>query len=74
VAKGINSFLATFNINAEDGTVHKRIVEVVYVSNDRSIKEFELFVAEQSQPWAAIPWNDDRILEIKAAYNFHDVP
>ena len=59
---------------AEDGTVHRRVSEVVYVSNDSSLKDFETFVGEQSQPWAAVPWNDDRILEIKKAYNFNDVP
>ncbi len=48
VAKGLNSYLQMANKVAEDGTVHRRVSEVVYVSNDSSLKDFETFVGEQS--------------------------
>ena len=62
------------NKTSDDGSISKRVVDVVYVSNDKSLKEFEDFVSDQSQPWAAIPLNDDRIVDLKNFYQFTSVP
>ena len=51
-------------------------IEAFYISNDRTQAEYSEFMkaCNDETSWCALPWNDDRIFEIKKAYNFDSLP
>ena len=73
VAAAINTFIDSVH-HLDDPFPPK--VEVLYLSNDRSEQEFESFIRKMNdkKPWCSLPWNDDKIQEIKEKFGLDSLP
>ena len=73
VADLITQALVELNPENEDA---QQNLEVFYISNDRTKEEYSEFMksCNEEVSWCALPWNDERIYEIKKAYNFDSLP
>lgn len=73
IATKINTLLTT--INQVDGDFSKAFIEVLYVSNDLNQEEYDLFMEAHLNFWChALPWNDERVVELRKTYHLHSAP
>lgn len=47
-------------------------LEIILVSRDQVKEDFEEYFTQM--PWLAIPWNDDRIVNLAEKYNIKGIP
>ena len=73
VAESISNILVELNPENEDA---QQNVEAVYISNDRTRDEYSEFMKQCNEEvtWCSLPWNDEKVFEIKRAYNFDSLP
>jgi hypothetical protein len=62
VGDAINDLILHYNYGNGDFEMPRHILEVLYLSNDKSPQVMEEFLSDQSQPWVTLPWNDARVL------------
>ena len=74
VAESLTKLLNLVNGEGDEYDASKRLMDVLYVSNDKSQGDMETLITSQSAPYAYLPWNDDRILDLKETYNLVSVP
>ena len=73
IAEAISTILVDLNPENEDA---QQNIEAVYVSNDRSREEYSDFMKQCNEEvtWCSLPWNDEKVFEVKKAYNFDSLP
>ena len=64
VAKAICNYLTSLHPH---DNAYLRTSEAIYLSDDRTIEEFENFMRDigEERAWLAVPWRDDRLIEVK---------
>ena len=73
IADAISNILVELNPENEDA---QQNIEAVYISNDRNRDEYSEFMknCNEEVSWCALPWNEDKVFEVKKAYNFDSLP
>ena len=73
VAASINEYIEYMHGNDDP---YPPKVEVLYISNDKTEQEFEAFVRKMNdkKPWCSIPWQDDKIQDLKEKFGLDSLP